>query len=317
MTEHCLVIGEALIDVVVRPDGSTSERPGGSPANVAVGLARLGRTTELLAWIGLDDHGRTVREHLEDSGVELVRGSESAIHTPVATAVIDDRGDADYSFDFAWAVSPNAAPTRKPVVVHTGSLGAVFPPGGAEVRALLERLRSCAIVTYDPNVRPALMGNPVTVAAQVDAVVALADIVKASDEDMTWLNPDESVHDHATRWLATGPSIVVVTKGERGATGYLKDGRRIDVSAPTMTPVDTVGAGDAFMAGLIDGLWSQGYVGASTRDDLVEISTDVVNYVLTRCVGIAAVTISREGADPPTRAELGEGDAGETGPALL
>lgn len=310
MSDHCLVVGEALIDVVVRADGSTSERPGGSPANVAVGLARLGRQTELLAWIGLDDHGRTIREHLEDSGVELVRGSESAIHTPVATAVLDGKGDADYSFDFAWAVSPNAAPTRKPSVVHTGSLGAVFPPGGAEVRALLEKYRSTATITYDPNVRPALMGNPVTASAQVDAVVAVSDIVKASDDDLAWLSPDESVSEHAARWLASGPSVVVVTKGARGATGFLRDGRRIDVSAPTITPVDTVGAGDAFMAGLIDGLWSQGYIGASTRDDLVEISTDVVNYVLTRCVGIAAVTISREGADPPTRAELGEGELG-------
>ena len=147
-----------------------------------------------------------------------------------------------------------------------------------------------------------------TASAQVDAVVALADVVKASDDDLRWLSPDESIAQHAARWLALGPSIVVVTKGAQGATGFLKDGRRVDVTAPSVTPVDTVGAGDAFMAGLIDGLWSQGYLGGSARDDLVEISTDVVTYVLTRCVGIAAVTLSREGADPPTRAELGEAE---------
>ncbi len=152
------------------------------------------------------------------------------------------------------------------------------------------------------------MGNPITASAQVEAVVALADIVKASDEDLLWLSPDESVADHAARWLTLGPSIVVVTRGARGATGYLKDGRRIDVTAPAITPVDTVGAGDSFMAGLIDGLWSQGYLGASSRDDLIEISTDVVTYILTRCVGIAAVTLSREGADPPTRDQLGESE---------
>jgi fructokinase len=92
VSDHALVIGEALMDVVIRRDGTSTEHPGGSPANVAIGLARLGRQAELLAWIGLDDHGRLIREHLERAGVSLVRGSESAIHTPVATAVLDDTG---------------------------------------------------------------------------------------------------------------------------------------------------------------------------------------------------------------------------------
>ena len=309
MNDHALVIGEALMDVVIRPDGSTTETPGGSPANVAVGLARLGRQAELLAWIGLDDHGRLIREHLENSGVTLVRGSESAIHTPIATAVLDDEGAADYDFDLTWAVSPNAAPTRKPHVVHTGSLGAILPPGGSDVLRLLQDYRASATITYDPNVRPSLMGNPVTAGAQIDRVVAVADIVKVSDEDLQWLKATESLNSHVRRWLAMGPSIVVVTRGKQGATAFLKDARRIDVSAPQVDVVDTVGAGDAFMSGLIDGLWSQGCLGAAARDDLATISTDIITYVLTRCVGIAAVTVSRAGANPPTLAELGEGPA--------
>lgn len=306
MSDHALVVGEALIDVVVSADGSQSEHPGGSPANVAIGLARLGRQTELLAWIGLDDRGRVIREHLEDSGVSLVRGSESAIHTSVATAVLDEAGAADYHFDLTWAVSPSAAITRKPRVVHTGSIGAVLPPGGADVRSLVERHRSTATITYDPNVRPALMGNPVTARASIEQMVALSDIVKVSDEDLRWLDPDSSPNALARQWLESGPALVVVTRGREGASAFTSDARRIDVTAPHVAVADTVGAGDSFMAGLIDGLWSQGYMGAERRDDLKTISTDVINYVVTRCVGIAAITVSRPGADPPTRAELGE-----------
>jgi fructokinase len=309
VTEHALVIGEALIDVVVRPDGTVSEHPGGSPANVAIGLARLGRQAELLAWIGLDDRGRLIREHLEKAGVSLVRGSESAIHTPVATAMLDENGVADYDFDLTWAISPNAAPTRKPHVVHTGSLGAILPPGGNDVLTLIEGFRATATITYDPNVRPSLMGNPVTAGGQIDRVVALSDIVKVSDEDLKWLHANEPINTQMRRWLDMGPAIVVVTRGKEGATAFLKDARRIDVTGPEVKVVDSVGAGDAFMAGLIDGLWSQGCLGAAMRDDLKTISTDIVTYVLTRCVGIAAITVSRAGANPPTLAELGEASA--------
>lgn len=306
MTGHALVVGEALIDVVRSADGSVEEHPGGSPANVALGLGRLGRTVELLTWIALDDHGRMIREHLEASGVALVRGSESAIRTPIATAFIDEAGVATYDFNLEWAVSSTAAATRKPLVVHTGSIGAVLNPGGAEVRHLLERHRATATITYDPNCRPALMGNPVTAGKIIERTVALADIVKVSDEDLDWLNPESPPNAMARRWLGLGPSIVVVTRGAQGATAFLRDGRKLDVTAPRVPVVDTVGAGDSFMGGLIDGLWSQGYLGADKRLMLEEVTSDVITYVLNRCVGIAAVTVSRAGANPPTSAELGE-----------
>ena len=306
MTDHALVIGEALIDIVRQPDGTEYAQPGGSPSNVALGLARLGRQTELLAWIGLDDHGRMIREFLEDEGVELVRGSESAIHTSVATAIVDDDGVPTYDFDLTWAVSPSAAPTRKPTVVHTGSVGAMLPPGGAEVRKLVEKYRNTATITYDPNVRPALMGNPVTARQLIEQMVELADVVKVSDEDLAWLDPDVSANAIARQWMQMGPSIVIVTRGANGASAFLSDKRKIDVSAPAVLVTDTVGAGDSFMSGLIDGLWGQHYLGAENRENLAQLPTDVVTYVLNRCVGIAAVTVSREGANPPTRAELGE-----------
>lgn len=306
MSGHALVIGEALIDVVRRADGLEAEHPGGSPANVALGLGRLGRTVELLTWIALDDYGRMIREHLEDSGVTLVRGSESAIHTPIARAFLDDDGVAQYQFDLTWAVSPGAAPTRKPTVVHTGSIGAVLPPGASRVRSLVEDLSETATITYDPNVRPTLMGNRVTAIQQVEQLVELADIVKVSDEDLEWLDPESPPNNLARQWLDLGPSIVVVTRGSKGATAFIGDGRKIDATAPQVPVVDTVGAGDAFMAGLIDGLWSQGYMGAENRVMLQAVTTDVITYVLNRSVGIAAVTVSREGADLPTKEELGE-----------
>lgn len=306
MSGHALVIGEALIDVVRRPDGSETSRPGGSPANVALGLGRLDRKVELLTWIALDEHGRVIREHLETAGVTLVRGSESAIHTPIATAFLDDSGIATYDFDLAWAISPGASPTRRPIVLHTGSIGAVLSPGAASVRSLIESNRAYATITYDPNVRPSMMGNPVTAGKQIEQVVELADIVKVSDEDLEWLDPEQSPNNLARRWLEMGPSIIVVTRGSKGATAFIGDGRKIDATAPQIPVADTVGAGDAFMAGLIDGLWSQGYLGADNRVMLSEVTTDVATYVLNRSVGIAAITVSREGANPPTKEELGE-----------
>lgn len=307
MTDHALVIGEALVDLVRRADGSEEAYPGGSPANVALGLGRLGRPVELLTWIALDEYGRMIREHLEASNVTLVRGSESAIHTPVATALIDASGAAQYDFDLAWGISPGAAPTRKPLVVHTGSIGAVLAPGANDVRRLIERHSETATITYDPNVRPALMGNPITASKQIERVVGLSDIVKVSDEDLEWLYPTSAPNATARRWLAAGASIVVVTRGALGATAFLGDGRKLDVTAPRVEVVDTVGAGDSFMAGLIDGLWSQGYMGAANRLMLPEVTTDVMTYVLNRCVAISGMTVARMGANPPTKQELGEG----------
>jgi fructokinase len=306
VSEHALVIGEALIDVVRRPDGTEEAHPGGSPANVAIGLGRLGRPVELLTWIALDDYGRVIREHLEASGVALVRGSESAIHTPVATALIDAKGAAQYDFDLAWGVSPGAAPTRKPHVVHTGSIGAVLAPGATDVRNLLEKYRETATITYDPNVRPALMGNPVTARKLVERIIEVADVVKASDDDLAWLYPDSAPNATARRWLDIGASIVVVTRGADGASAFLGDGRKLDAPSRRVSVADTVGAGDSFMSGLIDGLWSQGYLGSLARMMLPEVTTDVITYVLNRCSAMAAITVSRVGANPPTKRDLGE-----------
>jgi len=304
VTGHALVIGEALVDVVVRTDGSTDAHPGGSPANVAIGLGRLGRDVELLAYLAADDNGGIVREHLAASQVALAEGSLGAPRTSVATAHLDDSGAATYDFDLEWDLAEGAAPRPGPVVVHTGSIAAVLAPGAAAVRALVETVRNDATVTYDPNARPTLMGEPADAKVKIEQMVALADVVKVSDEDLEWLAATDDVDAVARGWRELGPAFVVVTRGGSGATAFLPGGRTVSVAAPAVEVADTVGAGDSFMGGLIDGLWTAGLLGGSQRDALRGITDDTVAAILERCARIAAITVSRPGANPPGSAEL-------------
>jgi fructokinase len=305
MNGHALVIGEALVDMVRRPSGEESAHPGGSPANVAIGLGRLDRDVELLAWIGLDEHGTLIRDHLEESTVALARGSESALRTSVAVANLDANGVAQYDFDLSWAVSPQASPRPGHLVVHTGSIGAVLAPGAATVIDMVRALRPTSTITYDPNARPALMGDPRTARQSIERVVALADVVKVSDEDLAWLAPDTAPEDVARGWLMhEGPAMVIVTRGGEGASAYLHDGRTVTVTAPRVEVADTVGAGDSFMGGLIDGLWSADVLGGDKREALRSIDSAVLQQILERSAHIAAITVSRSGANPPRTAEL-------------
>lgn len=300
---RALVIGEALVDVVRTPDGASREHPGGSPANVALGLARLGRGVDLLTWFGADARGGMVREHLEASGVAIAPGSDSAPRTSVATAVLDAGGAATYEFDLSWHVPDVwASPPAPPLVVHTGSIAAVLTPGGPDVVRILEAHRESATLTYDPNLRPSLMPPADETRPVVEAIVALADVVKVSDEDLAWLVPDEHPLDVARRWATAGPALVVVTRGGDGATA-LSAGAELDVAAPPVTVADTVGAGDSFMGGLVDGLWSAGLLGADRRAALRDADEVTLRSVLARCAEIAAITVSRPGANPPTAAE--------------
>lgn len=303
---RALVIGEALIDVVHRADGDVSEHPGGSPANVAIGLGRLGRGVDLLTWFGKDAHGRMITSHLEASAVTVVPGSDSARRTSVATAHLGPDGGATYSFDLSWEVPAHwVSPAPAPLVVHTGSIAGVLEPGGPDVANILAAHRQSATITYDPNLRPSLMPPPSVTGPVVDELVALADVVKVSDEDIAWLLPGADPIEVARTWAAAGPALVVVTRGGEGATAITARGLRVDVAAPSVTVADTVGAGDSFMGGLIDGLWSADLLGAHKRPALGRIDEATVRAVVERCARIAAITVSRPGADPPTAAELG------------
>ena len=298
-----LVVGEALIDVVHRADGSVDEHPGGSPANVALTLGRLDRRAQLLAWIGTDSYGDRIRGWLSGSQVELAPGSDGAASTSIATAHLGADGGATYDFDLTWALPADVVIPDETVVVHTGSIAAVLEPGAAEVRRVLAAARPRATVTYDPNIRPTLMGQPGDVRPVVESLVASADVVKVSDEDLHWLYPGADLDVVATRWQRSGPAVVVVTYGGDGAVAVTAD-HRLEVAAPRVEVADTVGAGDSFMGALLHGLWSAGLLGAAHRPQLAAIDEATLTGVLEQCVKVAAITVSRAGANPPRLHEL-------------
>ena len=302
---RALVIGEALIDVVRSGTETLGRHPGGSPLNVAIGLARLGRGVDLLSWFGADEDGMTITAHLAASGVALVPGSDSAEHTSVATATLDATGAATYDFDLSWQVPAVwASPAAAPLAVHTGSIAAVLEPGGPDVARILEAHRPTATITYDPNMRPSLMAPVAQTRPLVEHLVHLSDVVKVSDEDLAWLEPDSDPAAVAHRWATLGPAAVIVTRGGDGAVAVTSSGLTVEIATPQVTVADTVGAGDSFMAGLIDGLWSAGLLGGDRRAALHLADAGVWTAVLTRCARIAAITVGRPGANPPTRSEL-------------
>ena len=303
-----LLVGEALIDAIVPTDGGAARRvPGGSVANVAITLARLGRHARLLTSTGEDDDGAAVRKWLTSSGVELAVGSDGAGRTSVARAELGADGQATYDFEITWDLPPDDLVHRAATGahhVHVGSIGAILAPGAASVLRLIRHVRAgAATVSYDPNVRPAIMGDAVCTRAQVEEIVALSDVVKVSDEDLAWLAPGEDILAVAQQWATLGPGVVVVTTGAKGCFAVGGAGTLRVPGVPT-TVVDTVGAGDTFMGALIDGLVTTGALGRPIRGNRAALSEHVLRDVLERCTYAASITVSRSGANPPTHHDL-------------
>ncbi|MGE0215382.1 carbohydrate kinase family protein [Mycolicibacterium sp.] len=296
---RALVIGEALIDIVERGGQVIGEHVGGSPLNVAIGLARLGRDVDFLTHIGTDQRGERIRGYVESAGAHLVPGSTQASRTATARAVLDAAGSATYSFDIDWQLSgtPEAAP---PVVVHTGSIAAVLEPGCLATKALVDTYHLSATVTFDPNIRAGLIADADAARSRIDRLLERADVVKASHEDLRWIDPARTPEQIATAWLALGPSIVVVTFGADGAVAMCAGGT-VRVPAGHVHVVDTVGAGDAFMTGLIDALWSMDLLGADRRARLAAIGTDALTTAVRAATLASALTVARPGADLPDR----------------
>ncbi|MGO9222230.1 carbohydrate kinase family protein [Mycobacterium sp.] len=299
-----LVIGEALIDIVENsgPFRGAVEHVGGSPLNVAAGLARLGRGVDFLTHIADDEPGKRIAEYVEASGARLAPGSISARRTPTAAATIAADGSASYTFDLDWRLAgqPDVAP---PLFVHTGSIAAVREPGCVAVAALVDAYRASATVTLDPNVRPSLIVDREVARARIDHLVERSDVVKVSDEDLSWINPDREPELTARAWLASGPAIVVVTMGARGSIAFCSAGEA-RVAAKRVRVVDTVGAGDAFMVGLLDALWELGLLGARRRGELRRIGLEELTAALDAASLCSVLTVARAGADLPDRAAL-------------
>ena len=299
-----LVLGEALVDVV-HQNGQVTEHVGGSPANVAFGLGRLEHDVTLAAWFARDERGERIAAACNDSGVKIAPGADRASRTSVANAVIDADGKAVYQFDLTWLL-PELPVHGSVAHVHTGSIGATLEPGGSQVlRALRDNVDS-ATVSYDPNARPTLMGTPGAVIARVEEIIALTDVVKSSDEDIEWLYPDRSVADVMRHWLNLGPALAVVTRGGDGAyVAIAGDDAIVEVAPNPVTVIDTVGAGDSFMAGLISGLLDADFLGGpEARASLREARLVDVMPAIDRAISTSSNTVSKAGAYAPTRNEL-------------
>lgn len=304
MTTRVLSVGEALIDVVDQ-HGRVAEHVGGSLLNVGCGLARLGHDSTIQTWIARDERGGRIRDWVHDSGAQLAVGSEEADRTPVAYATLDLHGHAEYTFDLEWQL-PHPPADADYHHLHTGSFACTLEPGGSQVLAAVLAVREHGTVSYDPNIRPALMESPDAVRARIEELVAASDVVKASDEDLEWLYGDRPLEQVIADWQARGPALVVVTRGPWGAlAGLSGQSEVLRVDQVHVEVADTVGAGDSFMAGLISGLVDAGFLGArEAAARLGAASWDEVTPALRRAVTTAAITVSHAGAYGPDRDEV-------------
>jgi fructokinase len=312
------VIGEALVDLVYQssePDGADRylAHPGGSPFNVAIGLARLGQHSRLLARLSGDAFGRQLRAHAGANGVDLSLAVAAAESSTLAVVSLDAERNATYDFyrtgtaDWQWTAAELAGIPDDAGWVHAGSLASWIEPGAEAIEQRLAELSRTSVVSYDPNIRPALLGDRTRAVARIERLVGLSRVVKASAEDLAWLYPDRDAADTLRHWQSLGPAVVVVTEGSRGARVIGAHGQPFEVPGRPVAVVDTVGAGDAFMAGLIDalersGLLAGGQLGATGEQPAP--TAEQLRPAVEQAILVAALTVARAGADPPTAAEL-------------
>jgi len=306
------VIGEALIDLVADDTGAYLARPGGSPYNVAVGLARLGIRTSLMARLSDNAFGRQLRRHAEACGIELSAAPRAVEPTTLAVVSLDDSGQAAYDFyllgtaDWQWTAAETAGLPAGTAVLHFGSIASWTAPGSDRIHALARGARAggAVLVSYDPNIRPLLLGDPARARDLVERDVAIAQLVKASSEDVGWLYPDADVDQVADSWLRLGAELVVVTDGADGATAYRSGAEALHRPGRPTRVVDTVGAGDAFTSGLLTAVVERSL---HTPGRLANLTDEDVAGLLDTAVLVSSLTCERVGADPPTAAERAAG----------
>ncbi|MBB3949963.1 carbohydrate kinase family protein [Aureimonas jatrophae] len=310
MTKTILCCGEALIDfvpVALREEGAGYRPcPGGSPYNVARALGRLDVPTGFLGGISADFFGETLVEGLRESGVDT-RWVERRRAPSTLGFVSLDTAEPDYAFydaqaaDRAWTNVPDETALRDVGCLHFGSISLIREPAAAAYETLLHReARGARLVTFDPNIRPSLVVDEAAYRDRMARILARADIVKISAADLDWLHPGLAPDAVAERWLGQGAALVAVTFGERGVAGFAR-GRRLSIDAIPTTVVDTVGAGDSFMAGLLAGLHDQGLLDRAGLDGADE---SALAAALTLGQRVASATCKRRGADAPRRAVL-------------
>jgi fructokinase len=304
-----VVIGEALIDMVQPEPGDTFvAKVGGGPLNIAVGLQRLGHPTHMMARFSTGSLGGLVRSHAESNGLDLSASVTTTDPTTLAFATLDAHGHASYDFyvdgtaDWGWTADELAQLPAGARAVHTGSVAAAISPGADALLALWQRLHADGrvVLSFDPNIRPALVGERSAAVARAEAFVAVSHVVKASDEDLGWLYPDDALADVLRRWARMGPDLVVMTRGAQGCIAETRSGLSAQRSGVVVDVVDTIGAGDSFESGLLSGLADANLVYPTS---LAQLSRPQLDSVLQRAAAVSAITCGRAGADPPSRAE--------------
>ncbi len=279
--------------------------PGGSPFNVAVGLARLGGRVEFAGKASMDSFGRFLVSHLAREGIGTRFLSRSPAPSTLAF-VTTENGDPSYAFYGEGAADTQLRPEDLPAdieaseVLHFGSISMLREPASSTITSLVERLAGRALLSFDPNIRPHLIEDPEKYRQLVWRLLHLADIVKASTGDVGWLFPGDTVESAADQILAAGPALVIVTKGVRGSYARFSSGS-LRVPAFAVNVVDTIGAGDAFTAGLLARL---GEAGVTSRADLDALGSAGLEQAVQFAALVAALACARAGADPPRRNEL-------------
>jgi fructokinase len=303
--EVILVGGEALYDLVV--DGSEDLRghPGGGPFNTARTIGRLRQPVAYLGRLSTDRFGTTLERMLAADGVRLDAVVRTEEPTTLALAEIDETGSAEYRFyeraTSAPGLTPAVALAALPPAVgilHVGTLGLVLEPMATALEAVVDELSGRALVAVDPNVRPWVIADGDDYRRRLRRVLARADVVKVSEEDVAWLDPQRTPAAAARALLELGPAVVLLTRGADGAVAVTATADT-PVRAPKVSVVDTIGAGDAFGGGFLAWWRSQGL----GRNDLAD--GDLVVEATRFAAFVAARTCERAGASPPFLEELG------------
>jgi fructokinase len=294
------VAGEVLIDLI--PNGA-ERKPiiGGGPANTAKALAKLGIDTQFIDGISSDKYGQMAKNELNTAGVKLDYVKYSDKPTCLAIVSLNESESATYefvientaTFDFTatWLPSPK---TERPSILHIGTLATAIEPGSSVLFEWAQSVAKVAPIVFDPNIRPAVISDREQYVAQVERWVAISSGVKVSDDDIKWLYPSIEVEQIINDWLTKGPSLIVATHGNKGLTGYRKN-ERVSVDAVQVKVVDTVGAGDTVGAILVE---------AMEKDGLESLTGARLDVMLKRAAKAAAITVSRIGANPPSKAEI-------------
>jgi fructokinase len=265
----------------------------------------------MLARIADDMFGRRLRDHLATNGVELDHAVAAQEQTSMAVVAVGPDGGPSYDFRIAgtadWQWTPEeltGALDETVVALHSGSLALTTPPGADVLRELITKAADQVTISYDPNCRPLLMGDPADVLAGVHELLTVADVVKVSSEDLEWLTPGRSPGTVLEDWLTRGPAVVAVTLGGDGVLAGTASGLRARRPGVPVDVVDTVGAGDTFSAALLAGLHRRGLLGADARPRLRAMDAGTLDALLDDAALAAAITCSRRGADPPTADDL-------------